>query len=97
MHGPIFFGSTQQFTSLFTPKQDPDRVVLDFADCRVMDHSALQAIQNIVDKYGSMGKVVFLRHLSADCTKRMVKLKGELPPYEIVEGDPNTDPVYQVA
>lgn len=98
LRGPVFFGSTGQFASLFQPKSDPDRVILDFADSRVMDHSALESIQALVDQYGALGKMVFMRHLSDDCTQRIAKLNsgGQLPPYEVVEGDPSTDPVYQV-
>lgn len=99
LRGPIFFGSTGKFTSLFQPNTDPDRVILDFANSRVMDHSALVAIQSVVDQYGASGKMVFLRRLSDDCTQRIAKLHsgGQLPPYEVVQGDPLVDPVYQVA
>lgn len=99
LRGPLFFGSTGQFSSLFAPKSDPDEVVLDFTDSRVMDHSALDAIHTLVDQYRTMGKKVYLRHLSRDCAQLLAKLykPGELPPYEIVEADPKTDPVYGIA
>lgn len=99
LRGPLFFGSTGQFSSLFTPKSDPDEVVLDFTDSRVMDHSALEAIHTLTDQYGSANKKVYLRRLSRDCAQLLAKLYkgGKLPPYEIVESDPATDPVYGIA
>jgi SulP family sulfate permease len=65
LNGPLFFGSTAQFNSIFHPKEDPGEVILDFTNSRVMDHSALEAINALSDRYGSRGKNVYLRHLSA--------------------------------
>jgi len=99
LQGPLFFGSTQQFQSLFDCQNDPDKVILDFSNSRVMDHSALEAIHSLADAYGSLNKTVYLRHLSPDCGKLLGKMyrSGTLPPYEIVESDPATDPDYGVA
>lgn len=98
LNGPLFFGTTSQFHSVFDPNEDPSEVILDFTNSRVMDHSALVAINAVADRYGSRGKKVYLRHLSSDCTTLLSKLDGgELPPYEIIEADPSTDPVYGVA
>lgn len=98
LFGPLFFGSTMQFTSLFNVKADPDTVIIDFTNSRVLDHSALEAINSLADKYGDMGKRVRIRHLSRDCAQLLAKInKNGLPPYEIIEDDPKTDPVYGVA
>lgn len=99
LNGPLFFGSTQQFQTLFDCQNDPTRVVLDFTNSRVMDHSALEAIHSLSDAYGSLGKTVYLRHLSPDCAKLLAKMyrSGTLPPYEVVESDPATDPDYGLA
>lgn len=99
IHGPLFFGSTSRFSRLFNAKEDPSKVVLDFADSRVMDHSALEAIHSLADEYGSMGKTIHLCHLSEDCQAQLRKLyqNGESRPFEVIVGDPATDPVYQVA
>jgi len=95
--GPLFFGSTQAFSRLFSVKEDPDDVVIDFTGSRVFDHSALEAINSIADRYGSLGKRVYLRHLSKDCARLLANVhEGGLPPYEIVESNPN-DPFYGVA
>jgi len=101
LSGPLFFGSTRQFSSLFQPKSDPEEVVLDFTNSRVMDHSALEAIHSLAEQYGVAGKTVYLRHLSKDCAQLLTRLhtnkKGGLPPYAIIEADSSMDPVYGVA
>lgn len=98
VRGPLFFGSTQAFNSLFDVKGDGDDVVIDFLNSRVYDHSALEAINSMADRYGALGKRVHLRHLSSDCSALLERIQGSsLPPYEIVESDPATDPVYEVA
>lgn len=51
LHGPLFFGSIHAFHQLFDPKNDPDHVVVDFYDTRVADHSGLEAIDTLADRY----------------------------------------------
>lgn len=97
INGPLFFGSTQAFSRIFSVNEDPDNVVIDFTESRVFDHSALEAINNIADRYGALGKRVYLRHLSKDCARLLGNVhEGGLPPYEVVETGPN-DPFYGIA
>jgi len=97
INGPLFFGSTQAFSRIFSVKEDPDDIVIDFTGSRVFDHSALEAINNIADRYGALGKRVYLRHLSKDCARLLGNVHGGgLPPYEVVESNSN-DPFYGVA
>lgn len=97
INGPLFFASTQAFSRIFRVKEDPDDIVIDFTGSRVFDHSALEAINNIADRYGALGKRVYLRHLSKDCARLLGNVhEGGLPPYEVVESNPN-DPFYGVA
>ena len=65
--GPLFFGSATGFVDLFDPGNDPDDVIIDFADSRVTDQSALSAIETIAAMYEEQGKTIRLRHLSRDC------------------------------
>ena len=88
--GPLFFGSTDGFDELFTPETDPSLVVIDFADSRVADQSALQAIEAVADRYEAVGKKVQLRHLSRDCHELLTNA-GQL----MVDSD--DDPNYAVA
>jgi len=97
INGPLFFGSTQSFSRLFQVKDDMDDIVIDFTNSRVYDHSALEAINTIADRYGALGKRVYLRHLSRDCAQLLDKVHANgLPPYEVVEASPN-DPFYGIA
>jgi SulP family sulfate permease len=90
VQGPLFFGSTAGFANLFDPESDPDLVVVDFADSRVVDQSALQAIEAVAAKYEAVGKQIQLRHLSRDC-HRLLTRAGHL----MVDSD--DDPDYALA
>ncbi len=90
IQGPLFFGSVEGFNELFTPESDPDNVIIEFADSRVADQSALTAIEALAAKYQAAGKRLQLRHLSRDC-HRLLARAGQL----IVDSD--DDPVYGVA
>ena len=67
--GPLFFGSATSFLERFDPKQDNDAVVIDFARSRVADHSGLEAIDTLAERYLNAGKKLHLVHLSEECHK----------------------------
>lgn len=90
IEGPLFFGSTDGFAELFHPESDPDVVIVDFMRSRVVDQSALQAIEDLAKRYEAVGKTLHLRHLSRDCHSLLAKA-GQL----IVETD--DDPEYGLA
>ncbi len=90
IQGPLFFGSSDGFSELFDPAGDPDHVVIDFAESRVADQSALTAIEVVAGKYLKAGKKLELRHLSHDCHKLLTKA-GQL----MVDSD--DDPDYAIA
>jgi len=71
--GPLFFGSIQAFNQKFDVSNDPEEVEIDFIESKVTDHSGVEALSNIVDKYEDAGKKVTLKHLSADCKKLLIK------------------------
>lgn len=75
--GPLFFGSATGFAELFAPKTDPQVVIVDFMNSRVVDQSALQAIEDMAGKYEAEGKEIQLRHLSPEC-HRMLHRAGQL-------------------
>ncbi|MEQ8927567.1 MAG: SulP family inorganic anion transporter [Fulvivirga sp.] len=91
--GPLFFGSIQQFNSKFDVNGDPDKVIIDFIESRVSDHSALEALFNLVEKYEAAGKEVKIRHLSEECQRLMVKASPKLE--AVIEKDIE-DPRYHV-
>ncbi|MCK0167938.1 SulP family inorganic anion transporter [Jannaschia sp. S6380] len=88
--GPLFFGSATGFIEMFHPKDDPGQVIIDFAESRVADQSALQAIEAVAAKYEAEGKRIQLRHLTRDCHKLLTRA-GHL----MVDSD--DDPDYAVA
>ncbi|MDC3337763.1 SulP family inorganic anion transporter [Flavobacteriales bacterium] len=71
--GPLFFGSIHAFNQKFDVVNDPDRIEIDFMESKVSDHSGIEALRGIVNKYEDAGKTVTLKHLSADCTKLLIK------------------------
>ncbi|MDP2144885.1 MAG: SulP family inorganic anion transporter [Gallionella sp.] len=91
LHGSLFFASSQNFLNLFTPKDDPAEVVIDFKNARVKDHSGLEAIDQLAERYTQQGKKLHLRHLSSDCLELLDKAKG------MVEVNVLEDPMYHPA
>lgn len=91
LNGPLFFASAQNFQELFTPDFDPDDVVVDFANSRVVDHSAIEAIDKLAERYQRRGKRLHLKHLSPEC-RRLLENAGDLVEVNVVE-----DPKYHVA
>jgi len=89
--GPLFFGSVTSFLDRFDPKQDNDTVIIDFARSRVADHSGLEAIDTLAERYENAGKTLHLVHLSAEC-RQLLKRAGDLVIVNVIE-----DPTYFVA
>mgnify|MGYP006087875935 CR=1 FL=1 len=90
IEGPLFFSSTNSFLEIFKPEEDPEVVIIDFAKSKVIDQSALKAIEDIADRYSNIGKKVKLRHLTKDC-HRLLSRTGQL----MVDSD--DDPDYGIA
>ena len=92
--GPLFFGSITAFNEKFDVKNDPDKVEIDFVESRVSDHSAIEAVYNLVGKYEAAGKSVKLKHLSEDCK---VLLQKSSPKFNSVIIEDIDDPRYHLA
>ena len=90
LHGQLFFASISRFKTLFNPKEDPEDVIIDFQHSRVWDHSALEAIDALAERYQKHGTRLHLKHLSADCKDLLYKA-GHL-----MEQDDQEDPHYRV-
>ena len=91
--GPLFFGSIQAFNDKFDIKSDPKQVEIDFNESKVSDHSGIEALRGIVNKYEDAGKTVVLKHLSADCKKLLIKRNIKFE--QIIKTDID-DPRYHV-
>ncbi len=75
--GPLFFGSTTAFNNKFDVSGDPDAIEIDFIESKISDHSGVEAVRNIANKYIDSGKKVTLTHLSPDCKTLLLKWNPE--------------------
>lgn len=91
LKGSLFFASISAFQAIFTPNDDPKEVVIDFKDAKVVDHSALEAIDALAAKYVAVGKTLHLKHLSPDCLELLGNAKG------MIEVNLLEDPTYHIA
>ncbi len=91
--GPLFFGSIQAFNDKFDVKNDPEKIEIDFIESKVSDHSGIEAVRGIVNKYEDAGKTVILKHLSSDCKKLLIKRNIKFE--QIIKTDID-DPRYHV-
>ncbi len=91
IYGPLFFGSTTLFAEKFDVLKDPDEVVIDFQESRLVDMSAIEAVNKITERYKKVGKHVHLKHLSRDC-RRLLKNADDIIEVNVME-----DPTYKVA
>lgn len=92
--GPLFFGSITAFNEKFDIKNDPDHIEIDFIEARISDHSAIEAIFILVEKYQAEGKTIKLKHLSEDCKILLYKAN---PKFKEVVIEAIDDPRYHLA
>ncbi|MFN3529088.1 MAG: SulP family inorganic anion transporter [Bacteroidia bacterium] len=90
MYGPLFFGSVSTFNEKFDVLHDPQEVVVDFADSRIVDMSAIEAVNKLTERYSKAGKRLQLKHLSADC-RRLLSNAADIIDVNVME-----DPTYKV-
>jgi|TARA_R110002072_G_scaffold192257_2_gene349252 SulP family sulfate permease len=91
--GPLFFGSTTAFNNKFDVSNDPKQVEIDFIESKVSDHSGVEALRNIANKYIDSGRSITLTHLSPDCKDMLMKWN---PEFETIIQDAIDDPRYHV-
>lgn len=90
IYGPLFFGSVATFMEKFDVINDPEEVIIDFAESRVVDMSAIEALNKITERYQKAGKKIHLKHLSSDC--RLLLKNAE----ELIEVNVLENPTYRV-
>ena len=91
--GPLFFGSVQVFSTKFDIDEDPENIEIDFLESKVSDHSGIEAIFNLVERYQAANKSITLKHLSPDCVQILKKASKTFHPIIIENSD---DPRYYV-
>lgn len=90
IYGPLFFGSTTAFADKFDVADDPQTIIIDFKESRVVDMSAIEILKKITEKYKAQNKHVILKHLSPDCIKLLDNASG------LIEVNIQDDPTYRV-
>ncbi len=90
IYGPLFFGSVSVFNDKFDVLNDPEEVIIDFAESRVVDMSAIEALNRLTERYQKVGKKVHLKHLSKDCL-RLLENADEIIDVNVLE-----DPTYKL-
>jgi SulP family sulfate permease len=90
IYGPLFFGSVTAFNEKFDVLNDPDEVIIDFNESRIVDMSAIEALNKITERYLKVGKKVHLKHLSSDCRKLLQNAE------EIIDVNVLEDPKYKL-
>lgn len=91
IYGPLFFGSVQAFNDKFDVLNDPDEVIIDFSESRVVDMSGIEALNKLTERYHKEGKKLHLRYLSEDC-RRLLSNADAIIEVNILE-----DPTYKLA
>lgn len=91
IYGPLFFGSISVFNEKFDVQNDPENVIISFSESKIVDMSAIEALNSLTERYLKAGKKVHLRHLSPDCQK-LLKNADKIIDVNVLE-----DPTYHVA
>jgi SulP family sulfate permease len=92
--GPLFFGSVTDFNKKFDPRNDPPKIEIDFIEARVQDHSGIEALRGIANKYLDLGKEIKLTHLSPECKKLLIRNN---PEFDTIIETSIEDPRYHIA
>ncbi|TNE78525.1 MAG: SulP family inorganic anion transporter [Bacteroidetes bacterium] len=90
IYGPLFFGSVTAFNEKFDTLNDPKHIIIDFQESRVVDMSAIEALNRITERYQKQGKTVQLKHLSEDCRQLLKNAEG------MIEVNVLEDPTYKI-
>ena len=91
LFGPLFFGSTTAFGEKFDVENDPNEIIIDFAESKITDMSAIDAVNKITERYAAVGKKIHLKHLSSDCIDLLKNAEA------IIDVNIMEDPTYKVA
>lgn len=90
IYGPLFFGSVQAFNEKFDVLGDPEEVIIDFSESRIVDMSGIEAVNKLTERYLKQNKKLHLKHLSADCRQLLSNAD------DIIEVNIMEDPTYKV-
>ncbi|AWW32596.1 sodium-independent anion transporter [Echinicola strongylocentroti] len=88
IYGPLFFASAQAFGEKFDPTNDPEEIIIDFAESRIVDHSGIDAVHKVTERYDKMGKTVYIRHLSTS-SKNLLEKAEKIININYADNDPS--------
>lgn len=88
IYGPLFFASAQAFGEKFDPVNDPDEIIIDFAESRIVDHSGIDAVHKVTERYDKAGKTVYIRHLSTS-SKTLLEKAEKIINVNYADNDPS--------
>jgi len=88
IYGPLFFASAQTFGEKFDPINDPDEIIIDFAESRIVDHSGIDAVHKVTERYDKAGKTVYIRHLSTS-SKTLLEKAEKIININYADDDPS--------
>jgi sulfate permease, SulP family len=84
LEGSLFFGSITSFKDLFDYQNDPNDIIIDFKNSRVCDHSGLEALNNVAERYAKLNKKLHLLNLSKEC-KSLIKKADNIVEISVIE------------
>ena len=73
IYGPLFFGSIKMFNEKFDVLNDPQEIIIDFRESRIVDMSAIEAVNKLTERYHKVGKKVYITNLSSSSHKLLIK------------------------
>ena len=73
IYGPLFFGSIKMFNEKFDVLHDPKEIIIDFRESRIVDMSAIEAVNKLTERYHKLDKKVYITNLSSSSHKLLVK------------------------
>ena len=73
IYGPLFFGSIKMFNEKFDIAEDPKEIIIDFKESRIVDMSAIEAVNKLTERYHKVGKKVYITNVSGASHKLLIK------------------------
>lgn len=88
--GLLFFGSVDNFKNLIDYNVENKTIKFDFKNCRLVDHSSIEAVDKVFEKLSSKNNVIKIVNISPECSGLFKKASNSVlntkdaPIYEVV-------------
>lgn len=80
VHGPLFFGSSNDLVEQFSYAEDPPRVTIDFSQAQIWDASTVAVLDSVSENYAERHIEVAFVGLDSRSTDFHARLSGTLNP-----------------